>query len=156
MGGIKINRDYGRCFICLHVKELQRDGSLQGHPLERSNPRGERCPGGGRLPRGNGESYRVKPHGEMTMDFADALKALRDGKRVSRYDWANTPQGWLILVPGSEITVEAERPLGKAVPDLVGNAVTYTPHIDMYSYHGELGPWTPTQADLLANDWNVW
>lgn len=79
MGGIKINRRYGRCFLCLHVKELQRDGSLQGHPLTRGNPSDGRCPGGGRLPRGNGESYRyeIAPGiiAEMTSKWRDKVAA---------------------------------------------------------------------------------
>ena len=53
------------------------------------------------------------------MDFGAAIAALNDGQRVTRAGWNGADQ-WLILVPGSTITVEADRPLGKAAPDLVG------------------------------------
>lgn len=86
------------------------------------------------------------------MDFGAALQALRDGERVARDGW-NGKGMWLVLVPGSTITVEAGRPVGDAAPDLIGQQVEYRPHIDMYTADGQLVPWHATQSDLLADDW---
>lgn len=88
------------------------------------------------------------------MKFGDALLALRQGKRVAREGWNGADQ-WLILVPGSTITVEADRPLGKAAPELVGQQVRYAPHVDIFATGGRLFPWTPSQSDQLAGDWMV-
>lgn len=73
------------------------------------------------------------------MDFGEALAALKAGKRVTRSGWNGAGQ-WLVLVPGSTITVDAERPLGKAAPELVGQAVSYSPHIDIKTVQGTIVP----------------
>ncbi|HYQ69065.1 Thoeris anti-defense Tad2 family protein [Actinophytocola sp.] len=98
------------------------------------------------------------------MNFAGALDALTRGLRVSRdarvRDWARAYQAdpggapVLVLVPGSTITVTAGRPLGEAVPELVGRAVEYAPHIDIVQGL-RVQVWTPRQADLLVEDWMV-
>ncbi|MFR9767071.1 DUF2829 domain-containing protein [Nocardia sp. SC052] len=86
------------------------------------------------------------------MDFGQALAVLRDGGRVARAGW-NGKGMWLVLVPGSTFTVEADRTLGQAAPDLVGQTVNYRPHIDMKTVDGEIVPWVASQTDLLADDW---
>lgn len=88
------------------------------------------------------------------MDFGAAIAALNDGQRVTRAGWNGADQ-WLILVPGSTITVEADRPLGKAAPDLVGQQVQYAPHIDIFTVQRTLVPWLASQTDALAEDWTV-
>jgi hypothetical protein len=62
---------------------------------------------------------------------------------------------WLVLVPGSTITVAADRPLGAAAPELVGQAVEYRAHIDMKTVNDEIVPWVASQTDILAEDWTV-
>lgn len=88
----------------------------------------------------------------MHMDFGTALELLRRGKRVCRVGW-NGKGMFLFLVPGSEITVEADRPLGHANPSLVGSKIEYRPHIDMKTAQGDVVPWVASQTDLLADDW---
>lgn len=91
---------------------------------------------------------------ESPMDFGQALDALRDGKRLTRTGW-NGHGMWLVLVPGSQFTVTADRPLGKADPALVGQSVSYRPHIDMRTADGQIVPWIASQSDLLASDWGI-
>jgi hypothetical protein len=62
---------------------------------------------------------------------------------------------WLVLVPGSRITVAADRPLGKVAPELVGVELDYRPHIDMKTVDGQIVPWVASQSDLLAGDWRT-
>jgi hypothetical protein len=88
------------------------------------------------------------------VDFGHALTALRNGERVTRAGW-NAPGQWLILVPGSTITVAADRPLGIAAPDLIGQQVQYAPHIDIFTVQRTLVPWFASQTDALAEDWAV-
>ena len=88
------------------------------------------------------------------MNFGDALIALRTSRRVTRAGW-NGAGMWLVLVPGSTITVSAGRPLGDAAPELVGQSVDYRPHIDIMTVQGSVVPWIASQSDLLAEDWTV-
>ncbi len=86
--------------------------------------------------------------------FGEALVHLRAGRRVTRAGW-NGLGMWLVLVPGSTVTVAADRPLGVAAPELVGQTRPYRAHIDMYTVDGQIVPWTASQTDLLAEDWLV-
>ena len=88
------------------------------------------------------------------VDFSAASLALKCGRRTKR---KSMPEGcWLVLVPGSTITVAADRPLGKAAPELIGTQVTYSPHIDIHTPDGAIAPWAgPTHEQLLAQDWVV-
>lgn len=86
------------------------------------------------------------------MDFGQALHALRNGLRVCRAGW-NGKGMFLILVPGSRVTVTAGRPLAAVLP--VGTEFDYQPHIDMWTAQGTLVPWLCSQSDMLANDWQL-
>lgn len=88
------------------------------------------------------------------MDFGEALTALKNGHRVTRAGW-NGRGMFLILVPGSIITVETGRPLGNAAPELIGQQVSYLPHIDMRTAQGDIVPWLASQTDVLAEDWTT-
>jgi hypothetical protein len=89
---------------------------------------------------------------ESRMDFSRALDVLRAGLRVTRDGW-NAHGMWLILIPGSTFTVETGRPIGIAAPGLVGQPMSYQPHIDMRTADGSVVPWIASQTDLLADDW---
>lgn len=86
------------------------------------------------------------------MDFGQALAALKDGHRVARDGWNGTGM-WLLLVPGSVITVASDRPLGHAAPELVGTTLEYGSHIDVKTTDNRLVPWVASQSDILADDW---
>ena len=88
------------------------------------------------------------------MDFGEALHALEAGKRVQLP--GGNPDIWLALVPGSTITVAADRPLGIAAPELVGRQVQYSPHVDIHCADGSIAPWGgPTMGNLFSRDWQV-
>ena len=85
------------------------------------------------------------------MVFGQALAALKDNKRVCRAGW-NGKGMWLILVPGSKVTVQANTPYARAM--LTGMVATINPHIDMMTATGEMQPgWLASQTDMLADDW---
>ena len=88
------------------------------------------------------------------MNLGDAIASLEQGRRVARTGW-NGAGMWLVLVPGSAITVTADRPLGLAAPELIGQQTSYHPHVDMWTADGTLVPWVPSQSDLLGKDWVV-
>jgi hypothetical protein len=79
-----------------------------------------------------------------------AVKQLHTGARVRRSGWNGM---YVFLVPGSQFVVEADRPMGKACPELVGKKVSYHAHVDMKTAQGDVVPWLCSQSDLLAVDW---
>lgn len=86
------------------------------------------------------------------MNFLRALELIAKGGRIRRHDWASG--AFLLQIPGSTITVDADRPLGKAAPELVGQQVRYKTHIDIFDA-GEMSPWHATDADINADDWET-
>jgi hypothetical protein len=87
------------------------------------------------------------------MDFGEALRAIRAGKRVGSMA---TPERSLYLVPGSTFVIQPDRPMGKALPHRAGESVDYDPHIDCYDEATNTAAvWWPTQEDILADDWEV-
>ena len=81
-----------------------------------------------------------------------AVKHLQNGDRVRRSGW-NGKGMFLILVPGSRVTVTEGRPLAKVMP--VGTEFDYLPHVDMWTAQGQLVPWLCSQTDILATDWEL-
>lgn len=71
-----------------------------------------------------------------TMDFGDALRALKAGLRVGRTGW-NGKGMWL----------ELQRP--------DAHSKMRKPYIFMRPVDGELVPWLASQTDMLAEDWGV-
>lgn len=103
------------------------------------------------------------------MTFGSAIEALKSGARVAREGW-NGKGMWLALTEGSIITCDLARAGAAAhlaAELLVTDALASHPrpcdrsmiirgHIDMRNAQGELQVgWTPSQADMLANDWRV-
>ncbi len=87
----------------------------------------------------------------MSMDFGDALRALKSGKRVCRSGW-NGKGMFLYYVNGS--TFEVNRPpLLGIYPK--GTMIDYHPHVDMKTAQGYCIPWLCSQADMLAEDWEI-
>ena len=85
------------------------------------------------------------------MDFGDAVRALKDGKRVAREGW-NGKGMFLFFVPGSNFKVN-RAPLLGIYPE--GTEINYHAHIDMKTAQGYIVPWLASQADVLSEDWVV-
>ena len=72
----------------------------------------------------------------MNMNFGDAIRELKAGKRVTRPGW-NGRGMWLAL----------------QVPE-AGSKMTL-PYIYMRTVTGDPVPWLASQTDVLAEDWEV-
>ena len=83
------------------------------------------------------------------MDFGDAIRAMKDGKRVARDGW-NGKGMFLFLVNGSTFTVNRE-PLLSIMGE--GTQIQYHAHIDMKTAQGYVVPWLASQSDMLSDDW---
>jgi hypothetical protein len=87
------------------------------------------------------------------MDFGDAIRALKDGKKVSRAGW-NGKGMWLCFMPGmvldEGIVNGRTRKFVPTGPLVVGG------YIVMWTAQGVWQPgWLASQADILADDWGV-
>ena len=80
----------------------------------------------------------------MTMDFGDAIRALKQGSRVARDGW-NGKGMWLKLVPES---------LADAVA-FQHEALYAAPWVGMKTADQKFVPWLASQTDVLAEDWTV-
>lgn len=85
------------------------------------------------------------------MNIGEAVEALKDGKRVARAGW-NGKGMFLFLVPGSRFQVN-RKPLLGIYPE--GTEIDYHAHVDMKTAQGYVVPWLCSQADLLAEDWDI-
>lgn len=89
-------------------------------------------------------------HG-LGLTFGEALEALKDGCCVARTGW-NGKGMFLFLVKGSTFEVN-KAPLLGIYPE--GTKVEYHTHIDMKTAQGYVIPWLASQADVLAEDWEI-
>ncbi len=80
----------------------------------------------------------------MFFDFSEALKQLKDGKRVCRAGW-NERGMWLSLVNEWHYAV--------TLYDAQG--LHQLPWIGMKTVDNGFVPWLASQTDILASDWMV-
>lgn len=85
------------------------------------------------------------------LSFGLAIEALKMGHRVSRTGW-NGKGMFLFLVNGSRFKVNRPPLLGIY---LEGTEIDYHAHIDMKTAQGYVVPWLASQADMLADDWQL-
>jgi hypothetical protein len=90
------------------------------------------------------------------MDFGDALRALKKGRKVQRVGW-NGKGMWLSLTPGVKALPAADvwSPNNRAYAQTLPNQVVEVlPSITMKTATGELlMGWLASQTDMLAEDW---
>lgn len=76
------------------------------------------------------------------MDFSDAIKLLKADERITRPVWGDNT--WLILIHANEYELEAYKYF---------NATDGLSFIAIKTADNKITPWTPSHADLLAEDW---
>lgn len=75
--------------------------------------------------------------------FGDAIKALKEGKKVAREGW-NGKAMYLSLVKPEHILMNSR----------VDKELRLSPWIGMKTADNCFVPWLASQTDLLAEDWN--
>lgn len=92
------------------------------------------------------------------MDFGEAIRALKEGKRVAREGW-NGKGMWLSLSGDGVREIGAEKFWSKnnqAYADEQGGFAKVLPCITMKTATGEiLMGWLASQTDMLAEDWSI-
>jgi len=79
-----------------------------------------------------------------SMDFGQAIAALKEELRVTRNGW-NGKGMWIVLI-GAEVRGKGAEAIGSR---------TRREHIVIRTAQNEIVPWTCSQADMLAEDWVV-
>lgn len=82
------------------------------------------------------------------MDFSDALKELKKGKKICRTGW-NGKKQYIILADHVSYR-KPDNTIQNANHETMGNQV-----IVFVGTIGEQVGWLASQADLLSNDWEV-
>lgn len=88
---------------------------------------------------------------DYLFDFGQAIKHMKDGKKVARIGW-NGKGMFVFLVSGSTFKVNRPPLLGIYEE---GTEINYQPHVDMKTADGTIVPWLCSQSDMLAEDWEV-
>jgi hypothetical protein len=86
---------------------------------------------------------------EETVSFSTALMSLKMGEKICREGW-NCKESFLFYVPDRSYffsSLLTEVYLNKDVETL--------PWIAMKTSDNNIVPWTPSQSDILSNDWII-
>ena len=80
------------------------------------------------------------------MNFGEAIEALKQGKKVQRSGW-NGKNMWIVLMPGLQLTAKH---IGSNTP------LDSCPYLAMWTAQQQWQPgWLASQADMLADDWQL-
>lgn len=83
------------------------------------------------------------------IDFGEAIKAAKQGKRVTRLGWKG--QGmYAYIVPANSYPAQTEiarKEFGEIVP--------YRAYWALKTAQGDVATWAPSGSDSLAEDWIV-
>lgn len=86
-------------------------------------------------------------------DFSEALFALKQGNRINRVGWNGSGQYVYLVQAGRYApTTEAGRHIASSQRD---DRVPYRAYMALCTVQGDVVPWTPSQSDTLADDWEI-
>ena len=87
------------------------------------------------------------------MNFGQAIEALKKGKKVKRHEWESDVILW--LKPAGTIKAEwCKDPMLKFIAVESGGEIPAIGTICMLtSKNGVMSGWTPSQDDMLSEDW---
>lgn len=87
-----------------------------------------------------------------TMNFSDALTATKRGYRAFRQDWKATGQ-FIVYQRGypDGIAINSNTAEATGIPE--GTVCRFQPYLMKCTVGGAFIPWSPSQEDILAEDW---
>lgn len=88
--------------------------------------------------------------------FTQALTWLKGGRKITRKGW-NGKGMFIYLVQSHDTQVSDYWVDTKPLISIFGEGrdVNYQARIDMKFANGQIGIWTPSHEDILAEDWNL-
>lgn len=84
------------------------------------------------------------------MNFSEALIKLKENKKLQRCGF-NGKDMFIYYIPKGKYPARMDVVKGIYEEDLV----PYGEYLAIRTENGEVYPWTPSQADLFAEDWRV-
>jgi hypothetical protein len=85
------------------------------------------------------------------LDFGIALRALKEGKRITRAGW-NGKGMFAYMVPAASYPVQtgaAKEYFGE------GEMIPYRAYFALKTVDEDVAVWVPSTSDILAEDWQV-
>jgi hypothetical protein len=86
------------------------------------------------------------------MDFGDALRALKNGDRVTRSGW-NGKGMFVVHQRGYPDGIPINANTAGATGIEQGTVCVFRPYLMMCTVDGSFVPWVISQSDALAEDW---
>jgi len=86
------------------------------------------------------------------MDFSDALRAVKDGQRISRIGW-NGRGMFVVYQKGYPQGIPCNEQTAKAWGMSVGDLFICRPYLQIKNADGTHSMWVPSIGDVLADDW---
>ncbi len=100
------------------------------------------------------KSENQGPSKTSNLHFGEALECLKAGLKVSRTGW-NGKGMYAVMMPGYPDGVPVNETTQRAhgVPD--GTVLKYRPYFQLLTAQGDVAMWSPSDSDILAEDWMV-
>jgi hypothetical protein len=87
-------------------------------------------------------------------DFGQALKALKEGKKVHRFGW-NGKNMFVVYQKGYPQGIPCNKQTAEAWGLKEGDLFKCDPYLQLQTSDGSHMMWTPNTRDCLADDWCV-
>lgn len=85
------------------------------------------------------------------MDFGQAVRLLKQGRRVTRSGW-NGKGMFVYYVPAASYPAQRNT-AGTMIGMFPDDMVPYRDYLAMKTAQGDVVPWVASQSDILADDW---
>lgn len=86
------------------------------------------------------------------MDFSDALRAVKDGKKISRIGW-NGKGMFVVYQKGYPKGIPCNKQTAEAWGINEGDLFICKPYLQIKNADGSHSMWVPSIGDVLADDW---
>ena len=84
-----------------------------------------------------------------TMNFGDAIDALKQWYRITRAGW-NGKDMFVYYVPAGEYPAQTD-----VAKEHIGETVKYREYMALKTAQWDVATWSPSGSDALAEDWIV-
>ena len=89
-----------------------------------------------------------------TVDFSDALRAVKNGKRIFRLGW-NGINMFVVYQKGYPEGIPCNAQTAKAWDLKEGDLFICNPYLQIKNTNGSHSMWVPSIGDVLAEDWVI-
>lgn len=99
------------------------------------------------------ESIRIDFSESIRIDFSLALRALKDGNRVSRISWESGM--FVVYQKGYPQGISCNKQTAEAWRMREGDLFICNPYLQIKNRDGSHSMWVPTIDDILGDDWII-